>query len=288
MENVINSEPISSSGRKLFFGLFIFPLMIAVGMAVLLCTVVLLTREAETPESLITAIKTGAPSKRWQKAFELSNELNQGRGLIRSSGVMNEIIHILNGHEEYDAKTRSYMAVALTRFDEPEATEALRATLRVETEAEVELYSLWALGQKQVREAVPDILPYLDRDEEDIRNMAIYVLGVLGDSRGVQPLSRLLNHEARDIRWNAALSLARLGNDAGYDVMVKMLDRETLAHYEGLEEGKIEQIMINAVKGLALLNHKESLPILKKIAAEDISLKVRKVALEALASAETE
>ena len=70
--------PKPASGRKLFYGLFIFPLIIAVGMAVLLCTVVLLTKEAETPESLITAIKTGAPSKRWQKAFELSNEINQG------------------------------------------------------------------------------------------------------------------------------------------------------------------------------------------------------------------
>ena len=72
-------------------------------MAVLLCTVVLLTREAETPESLITAIKTGSASKRWQKAFELSNELNQGRGMIRTSGVMKEVIHILRDRAEYDA-----------------------------------------------------------------------------------------------------------------------------------------------------------------------------------------
>src|SRR5204863_1978670 len=117
---------------------FIFPLLIAVGMAVLLCTVVLLTREDETPESLITAIKTGSPSKRWQKAFELSNELNQGRGMIRSGGVMKEVLFILNNRSEYDARTRSYMALALSRFDEPETRAALRKTLAEETDPEVQ------------------------------------------------------------------------------------------------------------------------------------------------------
>ena len=107
MEKMVNSKTETQSGKKLFYGLFIFPLIIAVGMAVLLCTVVLLTKEVETPESLITAIKTGSPSKRWQKAFELSNELNQGRGLIRQSGVMKEVIHILRESKEYDPKTRA-------------------------------------------------------------------------------------------------------------------------------------------------------------------------------------
>ena len=120
MGKMVNSKSEKQSSRKLFYGLFIFPLLIAVGMAVLLCTVVLLTREAETPESLITSIKTGSPSKRWQKAFELSNELNQGRGLIREAGLMKEVIHILNEREEYDSKTRAYMAIALSKFNEPE------------------------------------------------------------------------------------------------------------------------------------------------------------------------
>src|SRR3990167_9521427 len=126
---MVDSDLKRGSGRKLFFGLFIFPLMIAVGMAILLCTVVLLTREVETPESLIMAIKTGPPSKRWQKAFELSNELNQGRGMIRAEGVMKEVAHILTQRQEYDGQTRSYMAIALSRFQEPEVIPVLREAL---------------------------------------------------------------------------------------------------------------------------------------------------------------
>src|SRR3989338_7001045 len=110
------TEPVPNTKRKVFFGLFVFPMLIAVTMALLLSGIVLLTHEEETPESLITAIKTGAPSKRWQKAFELSNELNRDGGLLRSSGIMSEVIHILNDGKHYDAKTRAYMAMALSRF----------------------------------------------------------------------------------------------------------------------------------------------------------------------------
>src|SRR3990167_4037965 len=122
-------EEVPNSKRKVFFGLFVFPMLIAITMALLLSGIVLLTHEEETPESLITAIKTGAPSKRWQKAFELSNELNRKGGLIRGAGIMNEVIHILNDKEHYDAKTRAYMAMALSRFRNEEAEAALRKTL---------------------------------------------------------------------------------------------------------------------------------------------------------------
>src|SRR3989338_2491567 len=152
-----------NSGRKLFFGLFVFPLLIAIGMAVLLCSVVLLTHEQETPESLITAIKTGSPSKRWQKAFELSNELNRkdAQG-IRNLATMKEIIHVLQDPSHYDAKTRSYMAIALAHFNEPEAAQALKKSLQnKEEEEEVKLYSLWSLGALKNNGALPDITPFL-------------------------------------------------------------------------------------------------------------------------------
>ena len=279
---MINSQSKEGSGRKLFYGLFVFPLLIAVGMAILLCTVVLLTRESETPESLITAIKTGSPSKRWQKAFELSNELNQGRGLIRQSGVMKEVIHILNDRRQYDAKTRSYMAIALARFEEPEAVAALRAALSAEEEPAAQIYLIWALGIKRAKEAVNQILPFLKSPEEDLKKMAAYVSGTLGDKKAVGALEALLGDSSRDVRWNAALSLARLGSGSGYGELLKMLDRRTLASYHGLPEEKVEEIMVNAIKGVTLLNRTESRPLLARLSNEDKSLKVRQAAIQAL------
>ena len=224
----------------MFYGLFIFPLVIAAGMAVLLCTVVLLTRETETPESLITAIKTGSPSKRWQKAFELSNELNRTKPMVRKAGVFKEAVHILNSRAEYDPKTRSYMAIALSRFEGNEPAAALQAALAEEKDADVQLYLMWALGIKGAREAVGLILPFLRNEREDLRQIAAYVLGVLGDPKAVGPLEPLLEDNARDVRWNAALSLARLGSASGYEVLVKMLDRRALSTYHQIPDSEIE------------------------------------------------
>ncbi len=267
--------------RKLFFGLFLFPLLIAVGMAALLCTVVFLTHENETPETLISAIKTGSPSKRWQKAFELSNELNRSPEMIRGKGVMKEIIHILNDPDHYDAKTRAYMAMALSRFREPEAVETLRKRLTQE-EPDVQLYLIWALGNSGVKEAARDLEEFLKAESPDLRKTAVYVLGVLGDKKTASRLKPLLNDPVAEISWNAALSLARLGDDSGWNVLFKMLDRNALALNHQLTKPEIEKVMTNAVKGLALLKKKESAPILESLARNDESLKVRQAAIEAL------
>ncbi len=279
---MVNSDPKTDSGRKLFYGLFVFPLIIAVGMAVLLCTVVLLTRETETPESLITSIKTGSPSKRWQKAFELSNELNRSKDMIRSAGVMKEVIHILSDRAEYDEKTRSYMAIALSHFNDPSVGETLQKVLREEENQQVQLYLIWAIGQKRVTEAADDLLPFLIKPEEDLKQMAAYVLGVLGDSKVVPKLLPLLDDPGRDVQWNTALSLARLGSDAGYPVLAKMIDRETLVSFHHLPEDKVEEVMVNAIRGLTLIRRPEALPLLAELSNKDKSLKVRQAAIEAL------
>ena len=267
--------------RKLFFGLFVFPLLIAVGMAALLCTVVFLTHEEETPETLITAIKTGSPSKRWQKAFELSNELNRHSGLIREKGILKEIIHILSDSDHYDAKTRSYMAMALSRFKEPEAVQAIRGRLRAE-EPEVQIYLIWAVGNLEAREAASDLFPFLSHESPDLRKVAAYVLGVLGDKLAVPKLKPLLEDPVADVSWNAALALSRLKDDSGWDVLIKMLDRSSLSQNHSMSKDQIEKVMTNAIRGLAELGRADSLPILESLARTDESLQVRQAAFEAI------
>jgi HEAT repeat protein len=267
--------------RKVFFGLFVFPLLIAVGMAALLCSIVFLTHEEETPESLITAIKTGSPSKRWQKAFELSNELNRSKGVLRNDSLMREIIHILGDKEHYDGKTRAYMAVALSRFREEDAVEALQKALQGETD-DVRLYLIWALGVVGRKEAAEDILPYLKSENDDLRKMAAYVSGVLGDKNVRPDLVPLLNDAVPDVRWNSALSLARLGDDSGWEVLVKMLDRDDLSSRYQLSDAQVEKIMMNAAQGLAMTGRSESFPILENVSRQDRSLKVRQAALDAI------
>ena len=276
-----SQETPPAPGRKLFFGLFIFPLLIAVGMAVILCSVVLLTSEQETPESLVASIKSGSPGKRWQKAFELSNELNTKKESIRSEGLMQEIIHILNDTDHYDPKTRGYMAIALSHFHSPEAIQALRANLKDPSE-DVQLYSAWAIGVLGAKEAAPEILPFLSEESAAMRKMAAYVLGALEYKESAPALRKLLEDPVADVRWNAALSLARLGDDSGEDVLIRMMRREEFTAEGGMTEEDIEKAMMNAAKGLALILKPESIKILEIVSHTDKNLRVRQAAMDAI------
>jgi len=275
------SNDSAISKRKLFFGLFVFPLLIAVGMATLLCAVVLMTHEQQTPDTLIAEIKKSSPSKRWQKAFELSNELNRKRPDLRNKSVLNEILQIAQTPQAYDVKTRGYMALALTHFDEPESRACLRKILSDPSD-ELRLYVLWSLGVLRDTMAAPEVVFYLKSDSPDVRKTAAYVLGVLGQGESRAPLRELLNDPVADVRWNAALALARLHEDTGLDVLIKMLERSELVLEHRMKEDQIEAVMINATKGLALIRNPKSIKILEIVSRNDKNMKVRQAAMQAL------
>ncbi len=285
MSDELKPEPLPNDRRKVFFGLFVFPMLIAVTMAILLSGIVLLTHEEETPESLITVIKTGAPSKRWQKAYELSNELNREGGMLRGAGIMNEVIHILNDEEHYDAKTRAYMAMALSRFHNEEAQSALRTALSKaddEDDPKLTLFLMWAVAGYQNQDDAKGMLRFLESQHDDLRKTAAYVLGALNDKEVIPKLQRSLEDSVIDVRWNAALSLARLGDKSGKDILYQMLDRTALHSIHELDEPGIEQVMVNAAKALKLIFDEQTQKILEHISQTDPSLKVREAALYAL------
>ncbi|HTL71115.1 MAG TPA: HEAT repeat domain-containing protein [Candidatus Eisenbacteria bacterium] len=270
------------SGRKLFYGLFIFPLVILAGMIVMVLTAVLLTHEKETPESLLTAIKTGSERKRWQKASELSNELNRLPRGYRDAALGREIVAMLGDSKTYDAKTRAYLAVALGHFDgQPEAEAALRRALD-DADPEVQFYAIWTLGLVGARSAAPEILPFLKSDRSELRVNAAYVLGALGAREAVPALRPLVEDPVDDVRWNAALALARLGDASGLTVLTRMTDRRELETSRRMAEPEIENLMTNAIKGLALIPGPESIKILQTLAREDRNLRVRQAAMDAM------
>lgn len=279
-------EEVPNSRRKVFLGLFVFPMLIAVTMAVLLSGIVLLTHEEETPETLITAIKTGAPSKRWQKAFELSNELNREGGMIRSRGIMNEVIHILNDKDHYDAQTRAYMAMALSRFRSPEAETALRAALREVDDSEdpkLTLFLIWGIGSFENSDSAGEVARFLESKHDDLRKAAAYVLGALKNQEMIPKLERSLEDPVIDVRWNSALSLARLGSGSGKEILLQMVDRKHLNQVDHLNEKEIERVMVNAVKALGLIQDSDVQRILEQLSQIDPNLKVRQAALSATA-----
>lgn len=275
--------PLLEPKRKLFFGLFIFPLVITVGMGVFLCAAVLLTHEQDTPENLIAQLKKSSPSKRWQKAFELSNELNRTPDKPAGDAVLKEIISVLADTQRYDAKTRSYMALALARFKSPDSEEALMRGARDSSE-EVRVHSVWALASLASAEAIPVIRSLMKDEAESVRKISAYALGVLSCKDCALELKTGLKDEVPDVRWNSALALARLGDDSGAEILIGMLERAELENRFKMNEPAVEAVMTNALKGLALIKNAKSAKILASISKNDKNMRVRQTALTALES----
>lgn len=272
---------MSKLQRKNLLGLFFFPLLIAVGMVLFLFTCAFFTAERETPESLVAGIRAGAGSGRWQKAFELSNELNRTEAASKDKNVMREIIDILESPARYDPQTRAYMASALSHFREPEAIRSLRLAMADE-HPDVVLHAMWSLGVLGASEAAEEMVMILRNKDAGLRKMAAYLLGELEAQEAVGGLKQALADPVDDVAWNAALSLARLGDSSGRQIISGMLDRQSLASQYALSPDAVDHIMINAAKGLALLGDMKSYGTLEGMAQSDDSPKVRQAALEAL------
>jgi len=268
--------------KKLFYGLFIFPLLIAAGMALILSTIVFLTYEDQSPETLISDIKSGTQSKRWQKAYELSNELNNNPNLVRNEALINEMVHIAINANTYDAKTRAYIALALRHFPDSDASQKALVNLLTDPDPTVRAYSTWSLGSIGSNKVVSDIRLLLNDEESDVRKVAAYVLGVLNDQKSEKQLTALLKDSVADVRWNAALSLAQLGSLRGRNILITMLDRDNLSANHELSEAEIERVMINATRGLALIGDQDAVEVLRRISQTEKSLKVRQAAFEAI------
>ncbi len=276
-----NDAPLIEPKRKLFFGLFIFPLVITVGMAVFLCAAVLMTHEQDTPENLLASLKKSAPSKRWQKAFELSNELNRNADKEPGDMVLKEMIGIFLDADRYDTKTRSYMAMALARSRTKNAQEALLSGIQDASE-EVRVHSVWAITTSGNTEALPQIQALMKDDSEHVRKTAAYAMGALNCHNCVPDLQSALKDSASDVRWNAALALARLKNDSGLEILNDMLKRSELENELNMSEESIESVMTNALKGLGLIKNANSVKILESISKTDKNIHVRQAALAAM------
>ena len=67
------------------------------------------------------------------------------------------------------------------------------------------------------------LLKALEHRDGDVRNGAAKALGLLGDSRGVEPLIAVLRDKDGDVRRSAAKSLGELGNSRAVEPLIAVL-----------------------------------------------------------------
>jgi len=269
------------SPRSILFQFVIFPLgIVLVAVGIFLLFGKLATEEHTIPDYLNT-IRSGSSHERWQAAYQLSKSLKRGEA-SRYPNLEQDVASIYIGSKNDDPRIRRYLSMVLGTLGDRRATPVLLDGLN-DKDPDNRIYVLLALGELKDPAAIPKIEQVSADSDKDVRKTAYFTLGEIGDPTGVAALEKGLFDEVPEVRWNAAMSLTRFNDTRAVPVLREMLDRSRLDQVRDMREDQKEDAMIMAMAPYARLGDGEARENLQRIAASDLSLRVRAEAKTALA-----
>jgi len=259
---------------------FLFPLIIIAICVGIFLLFGYLTYEQRSPREYLKALQEGSDGQRWQAAYELSNHVSTKRDKLDPE-FADDMIAAYRNSKTGDLKVRRYLALALGRLGDKRAIAPLLEGLD-DVDAENQIYTLSALGFIGDNSAVPGVIKQLKHPDPSVRKVAAYVLGAMKDPSAAHDLQIALNDVKDEVRWNAAMALARMDDPAGSDLLVKLLDRSYVDSVPDMTAEQRVELMVNAIKCLALLHYQPAYEKIAELSRSDSSLGVRNASLEAL------
>ncbi len=173
----------------------------------------------------------------------LTRAVGDKNPLVRESAVK-ALVHIDDSRAtapivgalgDRNANVRAAAAVALGLRREAAAVEPLAALLREESRR-IRTDAAVALGRLSDRRATPVLIEILaDPKEQDDRLPAVEALGIIGDPRAVESLTRCGQEDNPRIRAAAAKALGRMGDPRAVPPLLELLrDKEPLVRLEAV------------------------------------------------------
>lgn len=290
VEEAATSRAKEVSAFRMIGQLVLFPLAIVAVCVAIYLLYSLLTREERTARDLLNEVRAGGSSRRWQAAYSLSAMLagQGGRGV--DATLVPEVLRAFEEAKRDDPRVRRYLARLLGPLGDRRATSALIGALE-DADDETRIFAVEALGRLRDTSSVIPLLRQAESDDPGIRKMVAYALGLIQDSRAIPALHGMLSANDPNVRWNAALALCRFQDRSGMPVIEEMLNREFLSRVrvpgaaqgeEAMSAEQQEEAMLNAIRGVLLLEERSVTPTLRALRESDPSLRVRQAAIKAL------
>jgi HEAT repeat protein len=250
-----------------------------------------LATDNRTYDDYLNEIASGWKQKRPEAAYQLQFRLADKDDPLRKSANVPRTIEVFQDSKKArneEPKVRQWLAIVLGHLADDRAVPALlEAVSGEEPDQETRLNATWALGRCKDTRAVPALVNLLEDPFDGQRLTAAFALGELGDKSAADALAKHLTDPTVDVQWNCATALARLGDQRAVPTLVAMLDRKFLSSIQAPHDGnhldmtekQREDVMINALRGLALLHAKSTLDKVAALADGDPSLRVRDMAM---------
>jgi len=241
----------------------------------------LLSFDRKTSFDLLREVRTGSGEKRGLAAYELSRLVSLD--LPEKSRRKEFVALALDAFQREaggDPGVRRSLVLTLGRVGDPLAVPELIRSLD-DSDVETQLYAVWALGAIRDRRAVGPIISKLEHADPGVRKMACFALGQIGDPRSAPALKSVLQDTTADVTWNAAVALARLGDRSGFTVLISLLDRKRQG-IGPLSPDRQEEVVVSVLRSVAGIGDAEMRRVLRRLAKEDESPRIRDEARRAL------
>lgn len=293
-EEATTSRTDRVSASRMIGQLILFPLAIVAVCVAIYLLYSLLTREERTARDLLNEVRAGGSSRRWQAAYSLSAMLARPDGRGMDAALAPEVIRTFEEAKRDDPRVRRYLARLFGSLGDRRATPALIGALE-DADDETRIFAVESLGRLRDTSSVIPLLRQAESDDPGIKKIVAYALGLIQDNRAIPTLYGMLSASNPNVRWNAALALCRFQDRSGAPVIEEMLNREFLSRVrvvnaeqreEAISAEQQEEVVLNAIRGVALLKERALTPTLRSLKASDPSLKVRQAAIEALGAIE--
>ena len=278
-------ESTAESPMKMVGQLILFPLAIAGVCVSIFLLYSLLAQEERTPRDLLNDVRVGGSSRRWQAAYSLAALLSKADGKETGAALVPEMIRTFEEAKKDDPRVRQYLALSLGEIGDRRATPALILALE-DADDQTRIFAIRSLGFLRDTSSVTALLTQAESNDPGIKKVVSHALGLLGDDRAIPALRGMLNSGDPNVRWNAALALCRFKDRSGLGVIEEMLDRDFLNRISAMNEEQREQAMLNALRGVVLLQERSFDQTLNRLKMKDPSLKVRQAAIDAIEALE--
>jgi HEAT repeat protein len=280
------------SDLRVVMQFFIVPLVLVVVLVLVFFGMQILRSRRPDPEATLRSLQRYdgflgslvGDLKRWQYGYDFSLLMRGEVGVIDPALVPSLISTFEEAGEGDDRKLRRYMTLALGQAADRRAIASLTAALH-DADPPTRLFACWGLMRCGGPEVLPSLRGAVEDPDPGVRKMAVFALGELGDEGSAALLREALQDTEADVGWNAALSLARLGDQAAVPVLLEMLSIPLAGETEDLAKAtaataavgagsgggragdSTRAVVLNAIRGLALLRPPEARADLERIAS---------------------
>ncbi len=287
---------------------FLIPLAVVAITAGIYLGFRMLLADDRSAQEYLADVRYGAREHQWPAAYELSQRMLDPE--VRADrAFVPVLVRAFEEARDGDPRVRRYLALAIGRMDPPMTPDAIAALSRSLEEpekvwtpdlfdrmtgwnevtlVEARIAAIWALGSSGDPSVVPLIQRLYGSTDDGIRKMVVYALGALPGDDQTGTLRTGLHDSVADVRWNAAVALARHGNREGVPVLSQMLDRNYLAQWvhadpqSGADADPAGEVVITGLQAAAALREQSLRGSVEVLSRQDLSMRVRQAALEAL------